>query len=323
MDSRLESILGFDRVRKSIADRCSTEYAVDRVENEEFSSSAAEIMHRLSLTDEMRMIVMFEDSFPSNGYIDCVGFLGVLQADGANIDLLSLGKLRTMLDTLRRITEFFSLSPGLLELSAGVYQLNASPVASETRIAGAVMLMCDVTEKSRAEQMRREFTANVSHELKTPLHSISGYAELLCNGMVRPEDIGQLVDFVSIDVAFISLTKVLGPVYELMAENSEIVCLIKPQFEAGREKVGRKGVVRDKKVHEEVITTVTSYAAATGFELLQLDYSPIKGPEGNIEYLLYARKNAPDEAGIRNSSLQSILAGVKEIVDAAHDNLDK
>lgn len=140
---------------------------------------------------------------------------------------------------------------------------------------------------------------------------------------VTPEDIGQLVDFVSIDVAFISLTKVLGPVYELMAENSEIVCLIKPQFEAGREKVGRKGVVRDKKVHEEVITTVTSYAAATGFELLQLDYSPIKGPEGNIEYLLYARKNAPDEAGIRNSSLQSILAGVKEIVDAAHDNLDK
>ena len=140
---------------------------------------------------------------------------------------------------------------------------------------------------------------------------------------VTPEDIGQLVDFVSIDVAFISLTKVLGPVYELMAENSEIVCLIKPQFEAGREKVGRKGVVRDKKVHEEVITTVTSYAAATGFELLRLDYSPIKGPEGNIEYLLYARKNAPDEAGIRNSSLQSILAGVKEIVDAAHDNLDK
>lgn len=125
MDSRLESILGFDRVRKSIADRCSTEYAVDRVENEEFSSSAAEIMHRLSLTDEMRMIVMFEDSFPSNGYIDCVGFLGVLQADGANIDLLSLGKLRTMLDTLRRITDFFSrikdgVYPSLKKMTGGI-----------------------------------------------------------------------------------------------------------------------------------------------------------------------------------------------------------
>lgn len=140
---------------------------------------------------------------------------------------------------------------------------------------------------------------------------------------VTPEDIGQLVEFVSIDVAFISLTKVLAPVYELMAENAEIVCLIKPQFEAGREKVGKKGVVRDKKVHEEVIVAVTSFAVATGFELLRLDYSPIKGPEGNIEYLLYAKKNERDAEGVRNDSLQTILAGVPEIVDAAHGDLDK
>ena len=140
---------------------------------------------------------------------------------------------------------------------------------------------------------------------------------------VTPEDIGQLVEFVSIDVAFISLTKVLGPVYELMAENAEIVCLIKPQFEAGREKVGKKGVVRDKKVHEEVIVAVTSFAAATGFELLRLDYSPIKGPEGNIEYLLYARKNERKAEEVRNASLQAILAGVTEIVDEAHGDLDK
>lgn len=140
---------------------------------------------------------------------------------------------------------------------------------------------------------------------------------------VTPEDIGQLVEFVSIDVAFISLSKVLGPVYELMAENAEIVCLIKPQFEAGREKVGKKGVVRDKKVHEEVIVAVTSFAAATGFELLRLDYSPIKGPEGNIEYLLYARKNEREAEEARNASLQAILAGVTEIVDAAHGDLDK
>ena len=140
---------------------------------------------------------------------------------------------------------------------------------------------------------------------------------------VTPEDIGQLVEFVSIDVAFISLTKVLAPVYGLMAENAEIVCLIKPQFEAGREKVGKKGVVRDKKVHEEVIVAVTSFAVATGFELLRLDYSPIKGPEGNIEYLLYAKKNERDAEGVRNDSLQDILAGVPEIVDAAHGDLDK
>ena len=140
---------------------------------------------------------------------------------------------------------------------------------------------------------------------------------------VTPEDIGQLVEFVSIDVAFISLTKVLAPVYELMAENAEIVCLIKPQFEAGREKVGKKGVVRDKKVHEEVIVAVTSFAVATGFELLRLDYSPIKGPEGNIEYLLYARKNTREEESARNDSLQAILAGVTQIVDEAHGDLDK
>jgi len=140
---------------------------------------------------------------------------------------------------------------------------------------------------------------------------------------VTPEDIGQLVDFVSIDVAFISLSKVLGPVYELMAEGAEIVCLIKPQFEAGREKVGKKGVVRDKKVHEEVVIAVTSFAAATGFELLRLDYSPIKGPEGNIEYLLYARKNEREAEEARNTALQSILSVVTETVDAAHGDLDK
>ncbi len=140
---------------------------------------------------------------------------------------------------------------------------------------------------------------------------------------VTPEDIGQLVDFVSIDVAFISLSKVLGPVYELMAEQAEIVCLIKPQFEAGREKVGKKGVVRDKKVHEEVVIAVTSMAAATGFELLRLDYSPIKGPEGNIEYLLYARKNEKEAETARNEALQGILSCVTEIVDAAHGDLDK
>ena len=140
---------------------------------------------------------------------------------------------------------------------------------------------------------------------------------------VTPEDIGQLVEFVSIDVAFISLTKVLGPVYELMADGAEIVCLIKPQFEAGREKVGKKGVVRDRKVHEEVIVEVTTFACGTGFELIHLDYSPIKGPEGNIEYLLYARKNEKDDVTAREESLQKILLSMPEVVGNAHGDLDK
>lgn len=107
-EERIEAILGFDRVRKIISDRCSTEYATARTAEENFSTDAREIHQRLLLTDEMRMIVMFEESFPSNGYIDCVRFLEILSNEGSNIDLVSLGKLKTMLETLRRITLFFS-----------------------------------------------------------------------------------------------------------------------------------------------------------------------------------------------------------------------
>ncbi len=107
-EERIEAILGFDRVRKIISDRCSTEYATARTAKENFSTDAREIRQRLLLTDEMRMIVMFEESFPSNGYIDCVRFLEILSNEGSNIDLVSLGKLKTMLETLRRITLFFS-----------------------------------------------------------------------------------------------------------------------------------------------------------------------------------------------------------------------
>ncbi len=107
-EERIEAILGFDRVRKIISDRCSTEYATARTAEENFSTDDREIRQRLLLTDEMRMIVMFEESFPSNGYIDCVRFLEILSNEGSNIDLVSLGKLKTMLETLRRITLFFS-----------------------------------------------------------------------------------------------------------------------------------------------------------------------------------------------------------------------
>jgi 23S rRNA (cytidine1920-2'-O)/16S rRNA (cytidine1409-2'-O)-methyltransferase len=107
---------------------------------------------------------------------------------------------------------------------------------------------------------------------------------------LEPNMIPDSMDFISIDVAFISLTKVLLPVRELLKEQGEIVCLIKPQFEAGREKVGKKGVVRDKDVHIEVIEKIISHTVNLGFHILNLDYSPIKGPEGNIEYLLHIHK---------------------------------
>ncbi len=135
---------------------------------------------------------------------------------------------------------------------------------------------------------------------------------------VTPDDIGEKADFVSIDVAFISLTKVLNPVWELMADESEIVCLIKPQFEAGREKVGKKGVVRDKTVHLEVVLNMLEFIKDNGFTPLNLTFSPIKGPEGNIEYLLHMKKSPKDETA-DISSFTSVAAG---IVDAAHNNLE-
>lgn len=132
---------------------------------------------------------------------------------------------------------------------------------------------------------------------------------------VKPEDIADRLDFASVDVSFISLTKVLGPARELLNDNGEMVCLIKPQFEAGREKVGKKGVVRDKAVHEEVINKVIDFAVEIGFHILNLEYSPIKGPEGNIEYLVYIRKEAE---GSREESVD-----VHAVVEAAHGELDK
>ena len=131
------------------------------------------------------------------------------------------------------------------------------------------------------------------------------------------EEIPEELDFASIDVSFISLTKVLTPVRELLAENGEIVCLIKPQFEAGREKVGKKGVVRDPKVHLEVIRAVMDFASSIGFEILHLEFSPIKGPEGNIEYLLHLKKQP--EGYVQDN----IPVDPETIVAMAHQTLDK
>lgn len=117
--------------------------------------------------------------------------------------------------------------------------------------------------------------------------------------MVR-DDIQDDLDFASVDVSFISLTKILIPARNLLKEGGQMVCLIKPQFEAGREKVGKNGVVREPKVHEEVIRKIIDYADSIGFAVLHLEYSPIKGPEGNIEYLVHLKKEAEPSEEIRS-----------------------
>lgn len=131
---------------------------------------------------------------------------------------------------------------------------------------------------------------------------------------VTKDDINVELDFASIDVSFISLTKVLGPVYELLKEKGQIVCLIKPQFEAGREKVGKKGVVRDIKVHYEVVEQIVTFTKEHGFKPLHLEFSPIKGPEGNIEYLLHIEKTKVEAD-------YEVPFSIDEVIRKSHETL--
>ena len=133
---------------------------------------------------------------------------------------------------------------------------------------------------------------------------------------VTPEDIDDVLDFASVDVSFISLTKVLIPARELLRQGGQMVCLIKPQFEAGRDQVGKKGIVRDKKVHRQVIENVIQYAEENGLYTAGLTYSPVTGAKGNIEYLLFLTKKPHDE-------LKSVdEAAVEKVVNASHEELE-
>ncbi len=160
---------------------------------------------------------------------------------------------------------------------------------------------------------------------------------------VTDADIREPIDFASVDVSFISLTKILIPARNLLRQGGEMVCLIKPQFEAGRDKVGKKGVVRDRQVHIEVVRRIVDYADLIGFSVKGLTYSPIKGPEGNIEYLMWLEKREEIPMEILDMSEKEAIdalfaltmAGgglsrneeqtrqVEELVEEAHGALDE
>lgn len=129
------------------------------------------------------------------------------------------------------------------------------------------------------------------------------------------EQIPDEVDFASVDVSFISLKHILPNLNTLLASDGQAVCLIKPQFEAGKEKVGKKGVVRDLNVHLEVVENVINLALKNGFSVMGLQFSPIKGPEGNIEYLIYLNKS--------QEPVVSDDVNAKELVNMSHTELDK
>lgn len=131
---------------------------------------------------------------------------------------------------------------------------------------------------------------------------------------VTPETLGELTDFASIDVSFISLKKIMPATLNLLNENGEVVALIKPQFEAGKEKVGKKGVVRDIKVHKEVVLDIVEFLISQNLNILSVSYSPIKGPEGNIEYLVYFTKDINKESTFT-------LDDIEKVVNESHNSL--
>lgn len=136
---------------------------------------------------------------------------------------------------------------------------------------------------------------------------------------VTPDMIPEKIDFASVDVSFISLTKILPAAVPLLTDTASMVCLIKPQFEAGREKVGKKGVVKDPKVHEEVIELVMNFAAELSFHFNAITFSPVKGPEGNIEYLLYMTKSSES---LSDEEREGWLSKIPAVVKEAHGELD-
>lgn len=130
---------------------------------------------------------------------------------------------------------------------------------------------------------------------------------------LKPEDIGEPLDFASCDVSFISLSKILPAIFPILTDDGTMVCLIKPQFEAGRENVGKRGVVKNPKVHRDVIAEVFGFTEALGFAVKGLTFSPIKGPNGNIEYLMYIEKNGGESDAI----------DIAAVVAEAHEALDR
>lgn len=124
---------------------------------------------------------------------------------------------------------------------------------------------------------------------------------------VTPQDIGELLDFASIDVSFISLKKIMPATLNLLKDDGEVVALIKPQFEAGREKVGKKGVVREKETHKEVVHDIVNFLLEQDLNILGVGYSPIKGPEGNREYLVYFSKDKNKESDFKNEDIDVVV----------------
>ncbi len=184
-DARLEEKLGFDRIRKSVSDKCSTEYAAGRVAQEQFSTNTNEIRNRLVLTDEMRLILMFEESFPTNGYIDCIDFLKFLEQPSSNIDLVSLRKLKTMIETLGRVLHFFG------EIKDEIYpnlKKMVSPLGGFPEVRRRVELILDKYGEVRDSASEELF------EIRRALREVEGTISKRINAVLKRAQEEGIVD---------------------------------------------------------------------------------------------------------------------------------
>ena len=185
IDRRLEGKLGFDRIRTMVSDRCSTEYACSLVEGETFCTDRTELSRRLALTDEMRLIMMFEESFPTNGYIDCLDFLRPLENPGFNIDLLSLGKLRTMVETVRKLTGFFA------SIKDGVYP-NLKKMSSKVMSFPLVQKRIDSILDKYGDV--KDTASDALQEIRRALRSKEGAVSKRANAILKQAQADGLVD---------------------------------------------------------------------------------------------------------------------------------
>ena len=215
MDTRLEAKLGFDKIRKSISDRCLTEYAAQRVAEEDFCTDSSIIRMRLALTDEMRLVLMFEENFPTTGYIDAIPFLEPLQADGCSIDVLGLGKLKTMTDTTRRVIHFFS------GIKDGIYpnlKRLASPVRTFPEVQRRIETILD--RYGDIKDSASEALSDIRREIRSKESAISKRAGAILrkaqeDGIVDPDASVNIRDgkFL-IPVSSSSKRKITGFVYD-------------------------------------------------------------------------------------------------------------
>lgn len=298
------------------------------------------------MKERLDVILVKQGFAPSREKAKAILMAGSVYVDGQRED-----KAGTMFDESRIRIEV--RGDTLKYVSRGGLKLEKAMAAFPIRLAGSVCMDIGASTGGFTDCMlqngaARVYAIDVGHgQLAWKLRSDERVVcmEKTNFRYVTPQDIPERIDFASADVSFISLTKILLPARDLLGAGCCMVCLIKPQFEAGRDKVGRKGVVRDPAVHREVVCSVSAYAESIGFAVEGLTYSPIKGPEGNIEYLLFLRKreqipadenaadgtaaddNAADKdaaggsaAGGRQSDREALAAVV---VREAHEALDE